>query len=88
MHVLMKKKISQNSKQTSRTIKPNKTLSSASLPWKVKISSNQERPHGQTTMRGFTLMFSAFEKALNAFLMFLQKLLRFPGVLFLSECHR
>lgn len=42
MHVLMKKEISQNSKQTSRTIKPNKTLSSASLPWKVKIFKSRE----------------------------------------------
>lgn len=74
-------------KTNQQNNKTNKTLSSASLPHKVKISSNQERPHGQTTMGGFTLMFSFFEKPLNAFLMFLQKLLHFPGVLFLSECH-
>lgn len=90
--MLMKKKISWNSKQTSRTIKPttkpSKSLNSASLTPKVsKTSSNQERLHWQTTMGGFTLMFSSFEKALNAFLMFLQKLLHFLGVLFLSECH-
>jgi len=53
-----------------------------------KTASNQERLHWQTTIGGFTLMFSFFEKALNAFLVFLQKLLHFPGVLFLSECHQ